>query len=529
MLYRQSRPRGQENCRVAPWCLLMAVVLLVACNQRNNPSDIATLMDSLQSMRAEEWTIDEQQVRKSIAEIGQVSKDPLSVNTFVTCYYRDGGCLLWLDRMGVRPQTDTLLNRLHQLKTLGFSESAFHVEQMEREVNRFRQLDFDREHSVNTTVAQLEYKLTRTYLRLVAGQQFGFVDPRTAYVYDAAHTDTSGVAVNRPTLLYDLPVERASREFYQRAIRGALADSVGEMIDQAEPQDAFYRRLKSMLPQTSGMQRRRLMVNMERCRWRKAHHIHDEGKEIIVNLPSFELFAYDNGQCLPMRIGCGKAETRTPLLKSEITYFQVNPEWTIPKSIVNKDVARHAGDSVYFAHHRYYIAERATGKHIDARMVSRSMLLGGKYRVTQKGGPGNSMGRLVFRFKNNFSVFLHDTSSPQFFNNDLRTVSHGCVRVQKPFELAQYLLGETDEWTLERVRISIDKQPETQRGQDYLRSHPRPEDGVYRLASYMTIKPAVPLYIVYYTIYPDEEGTLRNYPDIYAYDEAVWNHLQYVL
>lgn len=529
MLYRQGGSSGQKNCRIASWCLLAAIVLLMACNQSNKTTDIAVLMSNIQEMRADEMTIDEQQIRRHIADMGTPSKDSMSISSFALRYYRDGGTLLWIDRLGVRPQADTLINRLHRLSALGFSERAFHLQQIENDVECLRQLNFNGERNINRTIAQLEYRLTRAYLRLVVGQRFGFVNPRTAYVFDAAKTDTSGVSVSRPTLLYDLPVEHVSSGYYHQAFQRVLADSVGEMIDQSEPQDAYYLSLKKQLSEATGAQRKLLMVNMERCRWRKAHHAHCDGKQIVVNLPAYQLYAYDQGHCLAMRIGCGKDETRTPLLSSEITFFQVNPEWTIPTSIINKDVAHHAGDSAYFAHHRYYMADRATGKQIDVRHVSRGMLLSGKYRVTQKGGPGNSMGRLVFRFKNNFSVYLHDTSSPGFFSRAQRKVSHGCVRVQKPFELAQYLLGETDDWALDRIRISIDMPPETQRGQNYVRNNPRPEDGVYRLASYMPVKPAVPLFIVYYTIYLDETGTLQTYPDIYAYDEAIWKHLQYVL
>ena len=141
-----------------------------------------------------------------------------------------------------------------------------------------------------------------------------------------------------------------------------------------------------------------------------------------------------------MRAACGALKTKTPLLSSRINLMQVNPEWVMPMSIVSGDVARHGGDSAYFARHRYYITDRKTGKRLSPKSVTAGMLNSGNYRVAQEGGAGNSLGRIIFRFPNNFSVFLHDTSSPGVFKRDNRGVSHGCVRVQRPFDLAVFMM-----------------------------------------------------------------------------------------
>ena len=152
------------------------------------------------------------------------------------------------------------------------------------------------------------------------------------------------------------------------------------------------------------------------------------------------------------------------------------------------------------------------------------MLLSGKYRVAQQSGDDNSLGRLVFRFKNQFSVFLHYTSTPWVFQRDKRSISHGCVRVERPFELAHYVLDQPDEWLLDRIRISMGLRPATDRGRKYLRTHQDEED--HKLIGYVPVKPHVPLYIIYFTLWPDETGTLQTWPDIYGYDRVVMDHLK---
>lgn len=152
------------------------------------------------------------------------------------------------------------------------------------------------------------------------------------------------------------------------------------------------------------------------------------------------------------------------------------------------------------------------------------MLLSGKYRVAQQSGSDNSLGRIVFRFKNRFSVYLHYTSSPGVFMRDSRAVSHGCVRVARPFELAQYVLDQPNEWLLDRIRISMDMKPATERGRKYLKKHS--EDKEHKLIGYVPVKPQVPLFLVYYTIWPDENGIVRKWPDVYGYDKIIWEHLQ---
>jgi murein L,D-transpeptidase YcbB/YkuD len=228
-----------------------------------------------------------------------------------------------------------------------------------------------------------------------------------------------------------------------------------------------------------------------------------------------------------MRIVCGATATMTPMVHSEIRYMQFNPDWLIPMSIIKKDITRHEYDSAYFARNHYYIVDRKSGDTLNPARVSADQMRSGGLRIGQTGGTHNSLGRIIFRFPNKFDIYLHDTNNRGAFSRERRTLSHGCIRVQKPFQLAQFLLPDATEWDLDRLRISIDMPPESQQGHDWLEQHadaPKP----HRLLSYMKVSPAVPVYILYFTVYPNPEtGNLETFPDIYKYDELISKKLRH--
>ena len=226
-----------------------------------------------------------------------------------------------------------------------------------------------------------------------------------------------------------------------------------------------------------------------------------------------------------MRVVCGARTTKSPQLTSKIEWMEINPQWVIPMSIIKNEVSSRAGDSAYFARHRYDIVNKETQQVVNPANVSRQMLLSGNYRVAQKGGAGNSLGRIVFRFKNRYSVYLHDTSTPSAFQRDVRALSHGCVRVSKPFELAEFVLDNPDEWLLDRIRIGMGQQAQTDQGRHWLRAHPDKDD-LKKLIGYVGVKPHVPLYIIYNTMWPDENGVWREWPDVYGYDDVIWKQMQ---
>lgn len=420
----------------------------------------------------------------------------------------------WFTRMGLSEDADALLVFLRsELPHQGLDTTAFFVPQISKDLDVVHSLAFDSVGvSINEVLPRLDSLLSKAYICYATGQRYGFVHPK---LFNKLDYKANGDGYAR---LFDYEVKLPDQNEAEQKLNST--DRIG-FLQTLQPTGYVYKTLQSQLEKTTDKEaRHKLAVNMERCRWQMKHPGENE-RMVLVNIPAQQLWAVSADSVLDMRICCGATTTKTPLLSSAISYMQVNPEWIIPQNIVKTDVSRHGGDSAYFARHRYYIIERSTGDTLLPADVSSADMLSGRLRIGQKGGAGNSLGRIVFRFPNNFAVYLHDTNNRGAFNRDRRTLSHGCVRVQKPFELACFLLPEADEWTKDRLRISMDIRPETERGRMYVQEHandPRP----FRLESYREVSPRVPLYIIYYTAYPNPKtGVVETWPDLYGYDKVI--------
>ena len=481
-------------------------------------------MEAFSDMKTPAFVINPQLIEQNLNQLMAADHQQTEADKQARACYN--GQLLWIDKYGVDSKADTLLSWLHKVGEIGLTERSFGVEQIEQDLNRMRTLTFDDANPINLVVPRLDYLLTKACLRYCYGQRFGFVNPHRVFNHLDVEKQDSSHRVTQFRGLFDVDMDLPTAQFAADVVRKVKNDSLSALLHEIQPTDASYLYLKQQLHKdTSLTYRRRVIVNMERSRWRRHQPIATKGKRIIVNIPAFHLYAYNGNQLLDMRVVCGARNTKSPQLSSKIEWMEVNPQWVIPMSIIKKEVSSRAGDSAYFARHRYNIVNNETGQVLNAANVSRQMLLSGKYRVAQKGGAGNSLGRIVFRFKNRFSVYLHDTSTPSAFERDVRALSHGCVRVSKPFELADFVLDNPDEWLLDRIRLGMGKQPQTDQGRQWLRAHPDKDD-VKKLIGHVGVTPHVPLYIIYYTMWPDESGVWREWPDVYGYDDVIWKQMQ---
>jgi len=421
----------------------------------------------------------------------------------------------WFTRMGVSADADSMLAYLRrELPRNGLDTAAFFVPQIAEDLSIVHTLAFDSVgQSIGKVLKRLDGNLSKAYIDYTAGQRFGFMRPDKVF-NRLDNKDGSGYA-----RLFDYEVKAPD---YDEARRQLSTDDRMGYLAGSQPQDDVYRALQACLDTARSQSvRRKIAVNMERCRWQTARPERQQ-RHILVNIPAQQLWAVGGDSVLDMRICCGAFATKTPLLHSSVNLIQVNPEWIIPFNIVKTDVARHAGDSAYFARNHYSIVDRRSSDTLRAVSVSSEQLLSGNYRVVQAGGAGNSLGRIVFRFPNNFSVYLHDTNNRGAFQRDRRTLSHGCVRVQKPFELACYMLPDADDWMKDRLRISMDIAPETDRGRDYLKEHSDDDCRPLRLINSKEVSPRIPVYIVYFTAYPNPStGKMELWPDRYEYDQAI--------
>ena len=483
--------------------------MLIACVDKQAHPYAGLTIESFAGMRKAAFVVEAGAVHRQLRQMAGAEKGTTVADAAVRRYYDDGeSMLLWIDRKGIDSRADTLLGCVRQLCEAGISDDYFQLNAIERDLNRIRDLDTIGE-SLCSLMARTEYRLTKAYLRYAIAQQYGFCNPTDLLNhFDVRDSDSVSVTYNQ---VFDIPVRHSGAEAARKALGKVANDSLLVFLHEAQPRNHLYAQLEKAYAQTTdATKRKRLLVNMERCRWRERSLPQDQQRYVLVNLPSFHLRAVCPDSTLEMRIGCGTSKTKTPLLTSHISRMDVNPQWVMPRSIIEKDVVRHTGDSGWFARHRYFVMDRRKNKRIEGHRATWTMLHDPRYAVVQEGGKGNSLGRIIFRFDNNFAVFLHDTSTPAFFVRDNRSDSHGCVRVQRPYELALFLLGKKAEKYADDLLYNM--------------TGDSIEDKTRHISS-ISVEPQVPIYITYYTVYPSVDGTLQYLPDIYGYDQHIYEYL----
>lgn len=215
-----------------------------------------------------------------------------------------------------------------------------------------------------------------------------------------------------------------------------------------------------------------LIVNMERWRWLPG----DLGSDyILVNVPEYRLRAYRGGTLRDeARVIVGKPDSRTPLFSGLMEYAVVNPSWYVPPSILKTMAPKLAG----------YGGKTWGGYEVVRR--------GGHISLRQPPGERNALGFIKFMFPNQHAVYLHDTPNRSLFSAAKRDFSHGCVRVDDPFRLADVVLPD---WSAERLKKLIGKGERTIR-----------------------LPEKLPVHLAYFTAYVDDGGTYRTLPDLYGYD-----------
>jgi murein L,D-transpeptidase YcbB/YkuD len=195
-----------------------------------------------------------------------------------------------------------------------------------------------------------------------------------------------------------------------------------------------------------------------------------------------------------------RRQWQTPPLDSQIRYLVLNPQWNVPSGIFEKELIHDLRrDPTYLErHHMKVVSTVANAGVIDPATIDWSQVNGRnpQMRIVQHEGAGNSLGRIKFLFPNPYDVYLHDTPMKKFFSRNMRALSHGCVRVEHPLDLAELLMDSSPSWGRERIQRAID----SGRNQNIPLSSP------------------VPVHIIYRTAWVDEKGTANFRDDVYGRD-----------
>lgn len=257
---------------------------------------------------------------------------------------------------------------------------------------------------------------------------------------------------------------------------------------------------RRLLNQSMEEQVGRLRVNLERWRWMPDTL---EGRRIEVNIPDFRLHAYAPQQApLEMNVIVGKAYRRTPVFSGRMSYLVLNPYWEAPRKLVVEDLVPKFRANPALAQSMGFEALKGWGEaqvlvpDVDWSRYARASSF--PYRLRQRPGPQNAMGRVKFMFPNPHAVYLHDTAHPELFAQQVRTMSSGCVRVQDPRALYAWLMGSDDGWPRE-PGAPVDRS----RG----------------------LRERVPVHLQYWTAWVDDAGRLQTRADVYERDQRVLDAL----
>ncbi len=242
---------------------------------------------------------------------------------------------------------------------------------------------------------------------------------------------------------------------------------------------------------------------LERWRWLPAQF---PQPPVVVNIPEFVLRAFSPNQklALSMNVVVGKAvRTQTPVFAEDMKYLVFRPYWNVPPSILRGEmVPAIAKDRNYLGRKGFEVTD-SSGRVITSGTVSDDVLAqlrAGKLMVRQKPGPTNALGLVKFIFPNANNVYLHSTPAQQLFSQSRRDFSHGCVRVEKPAELAAFLLRNQPPWTLERAQAAMQSGPDNQQ---------------------VNLTTPVPVLMIYVTAVIEPDNSVHFLNDIYGHDKAL--------
>ncbi|HMD19944.1 MAG TPA: L,D-transpeptidase family protein [Alloacidobacterium sp.] len=227
---------------------------------------------------------------------------------------------------------------------------------------------------------------------------------------------------------------------------------------------------------------------------------------VVANIPEFIVRAYGPNQKVEFasNVVVGKAlRTQTPVFANNMRYIVFRPYWNVPTGIVRGEIIPGITRDRHYISKKNFEVTDFNGKVITDGVISDDVLAqlrAGKLTVRQKPGPTNSLGLIKLMFPNEYNVYLHSTPAQQLFAQSRRDFSHGCVRVEKPAELAAYLLRNQPPWTLEKVQQAMQSGPDNQQ---------------------VNLTTPVPVLILYVTAVVEEDGSVHFFDDIYGYDKTL--------
>ena len=376
---------------------------------------------------------------------------------------------------GTRPRGawDRLAKAVGRAGDHGLDPQAYGLDELKKTREEARRGLLRRATFDPAQAGELDVRLTQSFLLYASHLTHGVLEPSGAPVRPSRKRKTAEVD----------PVE---------VLEGAVKSGrIDQALDGLVPQDARYRRLADAL-QRERDEDLRSVLELNLDRWRRLPQ--DLGaRHLLVNIPAFELQLIEDGrETLRMRVVVGRGEDPTPVFSDAITHIVFSPTWNVPPGILEEEILPGLKeDDSYLEQLGLQLVK--DGKVVEPGDVDLDDPT--SFQIRQPPGPDNALGRIKFVLPNRYNVYLHDTPYEGGFEKDRRMFSHGCVRLEKPVDLAERLLRDQSKWTREAIeKASVGG------------------ERAVRLTEPM------PVHIVYWTAWIDENGKLQRAEDVYGRD-----------
>lgn len=295
-------------------------------------------------------------------------------------------------------------------------------------------------------------------------------------------TDLEKYKPGEDSLVYDEKLADAVRKFQKR--HGLVADGIISSVTIKHLKTSFEKRARI------------IELNLERLRWLPDSF----PKEYIsINVPDYSLTVYNNEkEVKKMRVVLGDEFNATPVFTDTLEYLVFSPTWTVPPGIMEEEVIPNLREnSLAYDTTRFTITRN--GERIDPTQEdwSEEDLDPANYLLVEKPNPENSLGLVKFMMPNDLNIYLHDTPAERLFKRNKRAYSHGCIRLEDPLWMADYLLQDQRKWNREKMREAMEADEPVN----------------------VPLKRKVPVQIEYQTAWVDSEGRVHFRDDIYGHDE----------
>ena len=296
----------------------------------------------------------------------------------------------------------------------------------------------------------------------------------------------------------DLPASEGSGEIFEAGLEAAVwrfQTRHGLNADRV-----VGRQTLAALNVPAAERARQLAVNLERWRWLPRAF---GERHLRVNLPAFDLALVEKGESvLTMRVIVGRQVRQTPAFVGRMTYLVLNPYWEVPHNLAVVDLLpKIQADRGYLAENGFKVFTLGGGAQRNSAAIDWQQLGRGNfpYHLRQEPGPKNALGRIKFIFPNRYNIYLHDTPTPELFAREQRSFSSGCIRIEKPFALAQALLRGTPLASPELLEAAL----------------------THTVSEVVSLPTPVPVYLLYFTAWVEADGTLNFRPDLYKRDSRL--------